>query len=361
MALRSDAVAQDLLELAADMEPVAIGESHRKRRTFESAFDPQWIEESRALYDIAGVHVGLEDIAHPGEGTMAATLEHIARCHMVYGQRDDLIHVNELADVDRGIAENKPCSIWHAADAGAYGEVDDPLRSLDIIFGLGVRMFQLTYLQTNRLCSSWLQGDDGTGLTDDGRAVVKRLNELGGMVDIAHCGDQSAMDIVEASDEPVMISHTACRSIYDDTADPAYLNAVLEQPFGKAIPRPEKTGNRNASDEIIKAVAGRGGIIGFYVLGILLGQDPAPFDLWFRHLEHAIDVAGVDHVGVGSDISFFPAWTPMPMDWANWPYWTVGLVCRGLSDDDIRKIIGGNYMRHLRQVLDKQPWGEFIP
>ena len=50
----------------------------------------------------------------------------------------------------------------------------------------------------------------------------------------------------------------------------------------------------------------------------------------------------------------------MPMDWTNWPYWTVGLVCRGLSDEDIQKIIGGNYMRHLRQVLDKQPWGEFI-
>ncbi|HCU38688.1 MAG TPA: hypothetical protein DGT21_25715 [Armatimonadetes bacterium] len=291
---------------------------------------------------------------------MEATLAHLACCHLVYGQRDDLLHVCRPADIERGRAERRPCSIWHAAAAGAYAEADEPLRSLDILFGLGVRMFQLTYIQKNRLCCSWLQGDD-SGLTDEGRAVVKRLNELGGMVDLAHCGERSALEIVEASDEPVMISHTGCRAVHDDASDQTYLNAIFEQPYARGVPRPERTGSRNASDEIIKAVADRGGVIGIYVLGYVLGEEPATFGTWFRHLEHAIEVAGIDHVVVGSDISFFPTWTPMAMDWTNWPYWTVGMVCRGMSDDDIRKVIGGNYLRHLGHVLDKQPWGEFIP
>lgn len=359
MALSSDAMAAELARRAADLAPAELAECHRRCRPFESAFDPQWIEESRALYDIAGIDVGLEDISHPDENTMPATLEHLACCHLVYGQRDDLIHVRKPADIDRGRRENKPCSVWHSAAAGAYAEAEDPLRNLDILFGLGVRMFQITYIQKNRLCCSWLQGDD-TGLTEQGRAVVRRLNELGGMVDLAHCGDRSALEIIEASSEPVMISHTGCRAVYDDASEPTYLNAILEQPYARGVPRPERTGSRNASDEVIRAVADRGGVIGIYVLGYVLGQEPAPFDLWFRHIEHAIEVAGIDHVVVGSDMSFFPTWAPMAMDWTNWPYWTVGMVCRGMSDDDIRKVIGGNYLRHLRHVLDKQPWGEFI-
>ena len=180
------------------------------------------------------------------------------------------------------------------------------------------------------------------------------------MVDLAHCGDRSALDIVEASSEPVMISHTGCRAIHDDASDATYLNAIFAQAYAHGVARPNKTGSRNASDEIMKAVADRGGVIGIYVLGYVLGQEPASFDLWFRHLEHAIEVAGIDHVVVGSDISFFPTWKPMAMEWSNWPYWTVGMVCQGMSDDEIRKIIGGNYLRHLQRVLGKQPCGEFI-
>ena len=71
-------------------------------------------------------------------------------------------------------------------------------------------------------------------------------------------------------------------------------------------------------------------------------------------------MAGIDHVGIPSDVTFMPDEPPRPMAWSNWPYFTVGLVCRGLGDAEIRKIIGGNFLRLARQVLDKRPWGPFI-
>jgi membrane dipeptidase len=77
-------------------------------------------------------------------------------------------------------------------------------------------------------------------------------------------------------------------------------------------------------------------------------------------VEHAIETAGIDHVAIGSDRTFFPTWKPSPLDWTNWPYWTVGLVCKGLPDADIQKIIGANYLRYAERVLDKRPWGAVI-
>lgn len=359
LTLQSDRLAAHLAGLDGGLTPAQRAEIHRRCRTFESAFDPQWARESRGLYAIAGVQVGLEDVAHPNENTLDQALEHVARCLFVYGQRDDLIHVRCAADIRRGHAEDKPCSLWHLAGVGCFAETQDPLRNVDLFFGLGVRMFQLTYIQDNRLCCSWLQGND-TGLTRTGREVVHRLNELGAMVDVAHCGDRSAMEVLEASHEPVIISHTACRSVYDDTSNEKYLNAVLAQAYAQGVTRPDRTGSRNASDEIMRAVAARGGLVAIYTIGYMLDVAPESFQTWFRHLEHAVEVAGIDHVAIGTDRTFFPGWQPGPLDWTNWPYLTVGLVCRGWSDEDVQKVIGANYLRHLDRVLDKQPWGPFI-
>jgi len=359
MTLQCDRTAAHLAQIKGSGDSGRLKEIHRKCRTFESAFDPQWIEESRALYAIAGVHLGLEDVAHPDENTFEQALEHVTRCNFVYDQRDNLIHVASVRDIERGRDENKPCSVWHLAGVGCYAEAEDPVRNLDLFFGLGVRMFQLTYIQDNTLCCSWLQGDD-TGLTPTGRQVVQRLNELGGMVDLAHCGDRSAADIIEASREPVLVSHTGCRTVYDDASNEKYLSAILAQAYAQGVPRPAKTGSRNASDEIMKAVAAEGGIVAFCAIDYVLGPDPESFSTWFRHVEHAVNAVGIDHVAIGTDRTFFPTWKPGPLDWTNWPYWTVGLVCRGLSDEEIRKIIGLNYLRHVERALDKRPWGEFM-
>lgn len=339
---------------------VADFKSDRYRaRTFESAYDPQWIEESRALYAITNVQLGSEDVAGPNENTFTEALHKLARSNYVYERRNDLIRVSGLDDVQRGRREGKTCITFHLAGVGCFAETEDPLTNLDLFYALGVRMSQLTYIQQNALCSAWLQYED-TGLTDLGRKVVHRMNELGIMVDLAHCGHRTCLEIIAASTEPVIFSHTACKTVYDDATNKGYIDRVLAQPYARGVAEPGRTGSRNTDDEILRAMATEGGIAAFYTIDYVLGPGPESFHTWYRHLEHAIEVAGIDHVAIGSDRTFFPTWKPGPLDWTNWPYWTVGLVVKGHSDDEIRKIIGGNYLRYVEQVLDKRPWGPFL-
>jgi membrane dipeptidase len=337
----------------------AEGLDRDRARPFESAHDPQWIAESSALYQLTGVQLGLEDVAHPDDNTFEKALELLARSSYVYQRRHDLIHVAGFDDILRARESGRPCTIQHLAAVGCFADADDPIRNLDLFFALGVRMSQLTYFQQNRLCCSWCQQED-TGLTELGKQVVHRMNELGVMVDVAHCGHSSAMETVEASSEPVLISHTGCKAVYDDATNEQYLNAVFAQPYARGVPRPEKTGSRNAEDELLRAVAAKGGVAAFYTIGYVLGTGPELFDLWYRHLNHAIGVAGIDHVAIGTDRTFLPGWKPSPLVWTNWPYLTVGLVCRGHSDEEIRKILGANYLRYAERVLSKKPWGELM-
>ena len=336
-----------------------LGKIHFKHKPLESAFDRQWIDESRAIYAMTHVQLATEDVAGPNENSFESALDRLARIDFVYQQRPDLIRVSSPADMQRARREGHPCTIYHLAGVGCFAEADDPIARLDLFFALGVRMSQLTYIQDNKVCCSWMQEKD-TGLKPLGKQVVQRMNQLGIMVDLAHAGERSSLDVVEASLTPVMISHTACSSIYEDTDNTDYVKRVMAQPYAKGVAYPKKTGRRNATDELLRAVAKRGGLVAIYTIDYVLGTGPESFRTWYRHLEHAIEVAGIDHVGIGADRTFFPGWRPGPLDWTNWPYWTVGLVCQGHSDDEIRKIIGGNYRRFAEQILDVQPTGNFM-
>ena len=214
---------------------------HFKRKTFESAFDKQWIEESNALYRIAGVDLGVSDVAGPEENTLAAALDRVSRINFVYERRDDLMRVAKVADFEKGLRSGKPSVMYHLAGVGCFAETADPLTNLDLFYALGVRMSQMTYIQANGLCSSYLQERD-TGLTPLGTQVVRRMNELGIMVDLAHSGEQSSFDIIAASAEPVMISHTGCRAVYDDSTNRGYLEKVFQQPYAPRRHASDKTG-----------------------------------------------------------------------------------------------------------------------
>lgn len=336
-----------------------LGAIHFRRKTFESAFDAQWIAESQALYRIAGVDLGVCDVAGPEENTFASALDRVTRINFVHEQRDDIIRVAKPADINRGIRTGTPSEMFHLAGVGCFAETSDPLRNLDLFYALGVRMSQMTYIQANGLCSSYLQERD-TGLTPLGTQVVRRMNELGVMVDLAHSGERSSHDMIAASTEPVLLSHTGCRAVYDDSTNRGYLEKVFQQPYARGATMPTRPVSRNADDAMLKAVAAQGGLIAMYSIDYVLGTGPESFHTWYRHLEHAISVAGIDRVAIGTDRTFFPTWPPGALDWTNWPYWTVGLVCKGHTDEEIQKIIGANFLRCARQVLDKHPWGTFM-
>ena len=242
----------------------------------------------------------------------------------------------------------------------------DPIENLNFIYGLGFRSSQLANARRNKVgCGHAV--DDDTGLTDLGRAVVRRMNELGMIVDLSHSGPQTALDTARTSDGPVIATHFGCRSVSVGG----------------------KSKHRNITDETMKVVADRGGLVGIVQAPNLLGGHG--FEPFFRHLDYAVKLIGVDHVCIGSDMSPCGQWAepaeiverakaaqraweygPLrkqrqleyeahAMSWVNWPYWaSVGLVCRGYSDEGIRRIIGENFIRVAGSILNKRLRGELI-
>ena len=331
------------------------------RKTLESAFDRQWQQWRRDLYELAGVNIAAEDVTGPDHDAFDAAFSRLGRARLAYDRARDVLLIGHADDLEVALGQGTPGVVLHMAGVGAFAEAENPIRNLDLFYALGIRMMQLTYVQANKLCSSWLQGEDEGGLTELGQTAVQRMNELGIMVDLAHCGPRSAMDVVEASREPVLLSHTACQAVYDDRENGKYVDLVLRQPYAQGIERPEgRVAARNASDELLRALSKRGGVAALYNISYMLAPgDDWAFAAFARHLEHAVDIAGVDHVAFGTDRTVFPGWQPHACEWSNWPYYTVGLVCRGFCDADIRKLIGGNYLAYARRVLGKSPWGPF--
>ena len=347
-----DRLREDLAQFRQSLEAKGIGEEEREQRVqerwrrmkaFESAFDPQWRQDYLGLYRLTGVDLAIEDVAHPPENTFRRALKHLARCQYVYESGQDVVKVSRFEDIQRARDEGKPALIYHLAGVGSFAEADTPLENLDLLYALGVRATQLTYRQKNLLCSSDQQRRD-TGLTPLGRRVVRRLNDLGVMIHLAHAGERTALEVIEVSEAPVYNAHVACKAIYDS---------------------PRRIANQD--DHYLRSLARKGGLAAVYAWPRQLSERESPtFDDFARHLEHAIQVAGIDHVAIGTDLTFLPHPTasgihkPHAMDWTNWPYFTVGLVCRGFSDDEIQKILGKNFLSFARQVLDRKPWGPLI-
>jgi membrane dipeptidase len=156
---------------------------------------------------------------------------------------------------------------------------DDDLSRVDLFHKLGVRIVQLTYNRRNLLGDGCLEPANA-GLSVFGRQVVTRMNELGVLVDLSHCGRQTTMDAIMHSTKPVAITHSAS----------AALNEVP----------------RNKPDEILRRMADRGGVIGIFLMPFLRARGQQTADDFVRHVTHAVNVCGEDHVGVGSDLSITP-------------------------------------------------------
>ena len=183
----------------------------------------------------------------------------------------DLFKVLSVADIARAKAEKKVGVILGFQNAAMMG--DDPAR-VDIFADLGVRVIQLTYNLRNQLGDGSIV-PEGRGLTEFGRQVVDRLNANRVMVDLSHSGRQICLDAAVASKQPISINHTGCRALTD-------------------LPR-------NKTDEELRLVADKGGFVGIYVMPFLnLSGHARAVDV-VAHIEHALNVCGEDHVGIGTD------------------------------------------------------------
>jgi membrane dipeptidase len=184
---------------------------------------------------------------------------------------DVLMKVRSAADLEQARESRRLGIVYGFQDATPLG--DDPSR-VELFSQFGVKIIQLTYNRRNLLGDGCLETANA-GLSRLGREVVARMDELGVLVDLSHCGHRTTLEGIAASKKPVAITHAGCAAIAD-------------------LPR-------NKTDEELRLLARKGGVMGIYFMPFLrMKGQPEAADL-IRHLEHAIDVCGEDHVGIGTD------------------------------------------------------------
>jgi membrane dipeptidase len=289
----------------------------------------------------------------------------------------DLIHSetarypNELvfctdADGIQRAKQNGKIAIMIGVEGGHA--IEDSLDTLRDFYRLGARYMTLTHVNTNNWCDSSGDGGRHNGLTDFGREVVRTMNDLGMIVDISHVSDKAFYDVIETTRTAVVATHSSCR-------------ALCRHP-------------RNMTDDMLRALAKNGGVcmINFFsafvndaVAEVVMhaqkraretptegGTEELPNDTtdwdqylkWFKelgcptakledvveHVLHAAKVAGVDHVGIGSDFDGVPALPDELQTASGLPLITARLLERGMSETDVEKILGGNFLRVFRQI-----------
>jgi membrane dipeptidase len=208
--------------------------------------------------------------------------------------------------------------------------IEDSLRLLRDYYALGVRYMTLTHTNNNAWAGSSGSSDKPLeqperGLTDFGRQVIHEMNRLGMMVDVSHVSDKTFWDALDSSSAPIIASHSSCRALCDV--------------------------RRNMTDEMIAAMAKKGGVIqiNFYCKFLTKNKEATLADV-VAHIDHAVKVGGVDHVGIGSDFDGIPCAPTGLEDVSKFPNLTRALLQKGYSAGDIRKIYGGNLLRVMRAV-----------
>jgi membrane dipeptidase len=314
------------------------------------------------------------DVYTPTEA-VRRTLEQIDAVRREIGRHPGELEL--VGSADQIVAARKRGRIAMLMGIEGGMAIDSDLAVLRTYFALGARYMTLTHTKNTPWADSSGQSPEHNGLTELGREVVREMNRMGMMVDISHVSDKTFYDALAVSSAPLIASHSSCRALAD-------------------VPR-------NMSDEMLRALAAKGGVVhinyfegfldaGFAARIATLEQEqkaerdaidsrspkfgdrshngPAqrklnvrytaalgrvPLSRLLDHFEHAVKVAGIDHVGLGSDFDGVSDQLPEGMeDVSKMPNLVRGLMERGFSDDDILKILGGNTLRVMRAVEQRR-------
>lgn len=271
------------------------------------------------------------DQSYARVGLYLDTIAAFARRHPA-----SLILATRAADVRRAKAEGR-VAVFIGVEGGHA--IENSLDKLRDLYRRGARYMTLTWNNGNDWAGSSI-GQGGTrrgGLTPLGRDVVREMNRLGMLVDLSHVSDSTFFDALEVSTAPVIASHSSARAINDHP--------------------------RNLSDEQLRAIARNGGVVNVNFYSRFLdprfdaaaengGTTPrTPLAVLIDHIDHIARVAGVDHVGIGSDFDGVTALPQGMEDITRLPYIAQALLDRGYSEDDVKKILGGNMLRVMDAVL----------
>ncbi len=195
---------------------------------------------------------------------------------------------------------------------------------LRLLAANGVRYVTLTHSNTNAWADASTDAPRWGGLNALGRELVAEMNRLGVLVDLSHVSDDTFEDALAVTRAPVLLSHSSCRALHRHA--------------------------RNVSDDMLRALARNGGVVMINYFATYLGSGRVDLDDVLDHVQHAAEVAGVDHVGLGSDFDGVPRLPDGLGDVTRLPPLTHGLLARGFSEADVRKILGGNVLRVLAEA-----------
>lgn len=310
--------------------------AHRELRRGETGtFARHWLQKLRA----GGVGLQVCALyADPGTDARAEVLGQIEVFERALAQSpDDVVAVRSRADLDDSrlglMLALEGCEAL-GGDPGALAE----------LHALGVRMLSLTWNLANGFASGTAD-QDGPGLTARGRGLLAAMEELGVALDLSHASERTFWQALEAFPGPVLVTHAACRALTDHP--------------------------RNLSDEQLRALAGRDGVLGLMLIPLAIGPERPTLDRVCDHAEHAAAVMGADHVALGGDFTRQIAHavgttlppeqllTTIPLDAAleglagpeDYPALVAALRERGWRGDRLAGVLGGNLLRLLRRAL----------
>ena len=316
-----------------------------------------------------GIHVPFFALWVPtyykGSEAVRRTLDLRDAMQGVLDKHPDQIELATSAhDIERIVGQKKIAAVLTVE--GGH-QIADDLAVLRMYRRMGVLSMTLTHFRNNDWADSSTDKPEHNGLTDFGKQVVREMNAIGMIVDISHVSDKTFYDVLEVTTKPVIASHSSCRALSD-------------------VPR-------NMTDDMFRALARNGGVVGVNFSAAFLNQQDAEnlkkkttqenalepsltgaalddyaakeyrADYATTHVGHAtlddaancidhiVKVAGIDHVGIGSDFDGIPDVPAGLEDVSKMPNLTAALLKRGYTETDIQKIMGGNFLRVLKEVV----------
>jgi membrane dipeptidase len=246
--------------------------------------------------------------------------------------------------------------------------IEDSLDILRDLYARGARYMTLTHVNTNNWCDSSGDGGRHGGLTDFGRDVVGVMNELGMIVDVSHISDKAFDQVIETTRTPVVATHSSCRALCrhprnmtDDMLRTLarnggvcminFFSAFVNDDVAKAVMQAQKRVREPTSAEGSEEVPNDSLDWDLYLKWFnTLGCPTAKLEDVIDHILHAVNVAGIEHVGIGSDFDGVPALPDDLQTASALPAVTDRLLQRGLSESEVEKILGSNFMRVFEQI-----------
>ena len=280
---------------------------------------------------------------------------------------DKMMFVRNSADLKKAVKQGKLGAMM-GVEGGHM--IENDLAKLDTLYNRGVRYMTLTWNNSTPWASSAMEETNGTakqkGLNDFGKQIVRRMNELGMLVDLSHVGEQTFWDAINTTTKPVLVSHSCAyslspvfRNLKDDQIKAVgknggvihlnFFSGFVDSNFFKRSEAFEKA-HKAERDSLLKTVSDP------YFADKYLFEKYAdevkalrpPMSLLLDHLDHIVKLIGVDHVGLGSDFDGINSSPRELDDVTNMPLITAALLERGYSKKDVEKILGGNFIRLLK-------------